>query len=112
MVGVLDRQHDAPVDWGTHLATQFNELRARGSRVETIFPNSDSEPMFATMRWTCRCVRPLLEPVTTWAELLPSRSLHSGADAQQPTSQVLVRVPLRVGAAMGSIVVDECLKRC
>jgi NTE family protein len=35
-----------PVDWGMHLATQIDELRARGSRVETIFPDSDSEHMF------------------------------------------------------------------
>jgi NTE family protein len=35
-----------PVDWGMHLATQVDELRARGSRVETIFPDSDSEHMF------------------------------------------------------------------
>jgi NTE family protein len=35
-----------PVDWGMHLATQVDELRARGSSVETIFPDSDSEHMF------------------------------------------------------------------
>src|SRR4051812_40227072 len=35
-----------PVDWGMHLATQVDELRARGSRVETIFPDSKSEHMF------------------------------------------------------------------
>ena len=35
-----------PVDWGMHLAAQVDELRARGSRVETIFPDSDSEHMF------------------------------------------------------------------
>ncbi len=35
-----------PVDWGMHLATQVDELRARGSRVETIFPDGDSEHMF------------------------------------------------------------------
>jgi NTE family protein len=35
-----------PVDWGMHLATQVTELRARGSRVETIFPDSNSEHMF------------------------------------------------------------------
>ncbi|MFE5838829.1 patatin-like phospholipase family protein [Arthrobacter sp. NPDC056493] len=35
-----------PVGWGMHLATQVDELRARGSRVETIFPDSDSEHMF------------------------------------------------------------------
>jgi len=35
-----------PVDWGMHLATQIDELRLRGSRVETVFPDSNSEPMF------------------------------------------------------------------
>jgi NTE family protein len=35
-----------PVDWGMHLATQVDELRARGSRVETIFPDGNSEHMF------------------------------------------------------------------
>jgi NTE family protein len=37
-----------PVDWGTHLATQVDELRARGSSVETIFPDGNSEHMFGT----------------------------------------------------------------
>ncbi|WP_210254817.1 patatin-like phospholipase family protein [Methylocapsa sp. S129] len=32
-----------PLHWGTHLAAQADELRARGSRVETIFPDSDSQ---------------------------------------------------------------------
>jgi NTE family protein len=35
-----------PLDWGMHLAAQVDELRARGSRVETIFPDSDFEHMF------------------------------------------------------------------
>jgi NTE family protein len=35
-----------PVDWGLHLATQVDELRARGSRVETVFPDSDSRAAF------------------------------------------------------------------
>ena len=35
-----------PVDWGTHLATQVDALRARGSRVETVFPDSNIEHMF------------------------------------------------------------------
>jgi NTE family protein len=35
-----------PLDWGMHLAAQVGELRAGGSRVETIFPGSDSEHMF------------------------------------------------------------------
>jgi NTE family protein len=32
-----------PSDWGTHLAAQAEELRACGSRVETIFPDSNSQ---------------------------------------------------------------------
>ena len=32
-----------PLDWGTHLAAQADELRAGGSRVETIFPDSGSQ---------------------------------------------------------------------
>jgi NTE family protein len=35
-----------PLDWGTHLATQVDVLGARGSRVETIFPDSDSRNAF------------------------------------------------------------------
>jgi NTE family protein len=35
-----------PREWGTHLAAQVDQLRARGSRVETIFPDSDSEHLF------------------------------------------------------------------
>jgi NTE family protein len=35
-----------PLEWGMHLAAQVEELRARGSRVETIFPDSSSEHMF------------------------------------------------------------------
>ena len=35
-----------PLDWGNHLATQVDELRARGSSVETIFPDRDAEHMF------------------------------------------------------------------
>jgi NTE family protein len=36
----------APLDWGIHLAAQADELRARGSRVETIFPDSNSRNVF------------------------------------------------------------------
>ncbi len=35
-----------PEAWGTHLATQVDELRAGGSRVETIVPGDDAEHMF------------------------------------------------------------------
>jgi NTE family protein len=35
-----------PLDWGMHLAAQVDELHVRGSRVETIFPDSDSRTAF------------------------------------------------------------------
>ncbi len=35
-----------PLEWGMQLSAQVDELRASGSRVETIFPDSDSEHMF------------------------------------------------------------------
>jgi NTE family protein len=35
-----------PMEWGMHLAAQVDELRAGGSRVETIFPDRDAEHMF------------------------------------------------------------------
>jgi NTE family protein len=35
-----------PAAWGTHLATQIDQLHANGSRVETIFPESSARHMF------------------------------------------------------------------
>jgi NTE family protein len=35
-----------PLEWGMHLATQVDELRARGSIVETILPDADSRGAF------------------------------------------------------------------
>ncbi|MEP6479699.1 MAG: patatin-like phospholipase family protein [Rhodoglobus sp.] len=35
-----------PFEWGMHLETQVDELRASGSTVETIFPDSNSEHLF------------------------------------------------------------------
>ncbi len=37
-----------PPEWGTHLATQVTELRATGSRVDTIFPDSASRDAFGS----------------------------------------------------------------
>ncbi len=36
----------APLDWGIHLGAQVDELRARGGRVETILPDSNSRNAF------------------------------------------------------------------
>ena len=38
----------APLDWGMHLAAQVDELRSRGSRVETILPDSNSRDAFGS----------------------------------------------------------------
>ncbi|MFB7885014.1 patatin-like phospholipase family protein [Microbacterium sp. NPDC056057] len=35
-----------PVEWGTHLATQVDQLRAQGSSVETVFPDAASVAAF------------------------------------------------------------------
>jgi NTE family protein len=35
-----------PMAWGLHLATQVEELRARGSSVETVFPDAGTEHLF------------------------------------------------------------------
>ena len=37
-----------PLEWGMHLAAQADELRARGSRVETILPDSNSRNAFGS----------------------------------------------------------------
>jgi NTE family protein len=36
------------LDWGLHLAAQVDELRSRGSNVETIFPDSDAQNALGT----------------------------------------------------------------
>jgi NTE family protein len=36
-----------PLDWGLHLTAQVDELRARGSRVETIFPDGNCLSAFS-----------------------------------------------------------------
>ena len=36
----------APLDWGTQLAVQVEELRAGGSRVEAVLPDSNSREAF------------------------------------------------------------------
>jgi len=38
----------APLEWGMHLAAQVDELRACGSRVETILPDSNSRDAFGS----------------------------------------------------------------
>ncbi|MGD9530925.1 MAG: patatin-like phospholipase family protein, partial [Pseudonocardia sp.] len=81
-----------PLEWGMHLAAQVDELRARGSRVETIFPDSSSEHMFGAHAMDLS-LRPLLGPVKTRAEPLPSSSATSGVDAHEPVDSEGVTRP-------------------
>ena len=37
-----------PMAWGLHLATQVDELRARGSTVETVFPDPGADHLFGS----------------------------------------------------------------
>jgi NTE family protein len=51
-----------PLDWGTHLAAQVDELRAGGSRVETIVPDPGIEHVFGA-----HAVDPSLRPAAARA---------------------------------------------
>jgi len=51
-----------PLDWGMQLATQVDELRAGGSSVETICPESSSEHMFGA-----HAMDPSMRPAATRA---------------------------------------------
>ena len=59
-----------PPEWGTHLATQVDELRARGSRVETIFPDAGSEHLFGA-----NAMNPSLRPPAARAGYDQGRAL-------------------------------------
>ncbi len=59
-----------PLDWGTHLAAQVDELGARGSRVETVFPDSHSEHMFGA-----NAMDPSLRPPAARAGYAQGRAL-------------------------------------
>ena len=69
-----------PLDWGMHLATQVEELRARGSRVETIFPDSNSEHMFGENAMNLS-LRPAAARAGYKQQGLADSSPNSGADA-------------------------------
>jgi NTE family protein len=59
-----------PPDWGMQLAAQVDELRARGSRVETIVPDSSSEHLFGAS-----AMDPSLRPAAARAGLHQGRVL-------------------------------------
>jgi NTE family protein len=45
-VVTLRRPNTHPPAWGTALSTQVDDLRAGGSGVDTIFPDSEAEHLF------------------------------------------------------------------
>jgi NTE family protein len=51
-----------PLEWGMHLAAQVDELRAAGSKVETILPDRSAEQMFGA-----DAMDPSLRPPAAWA---------------------------------------------
>src|SRR5258708_6893376 len=68
-----------------HRSTNYAHEAAKSKRSSrTATPSTCSAPM----RWIYRCVRPLLELVTTKAASLPSSSPNSGADAHGPVDSV------------------------
>ncbi len=62
-----------PVEWGTHLATQVDGLRAQGSSVETIFPDSDSLTAFGD-----NMMNPATRPPAARAGYEQGRALAGG----------------------------------
>ena len=60
----------APASWGTHLATQVDELRAQGSSVETIVPERDAEHLFGA-----NAMDPALRPIAARAGSEQGRAL-------------------------------------
>ena len=64
-----------PVDWGTHLAAQVDELRAGGSRVETIVPDGSSEHLFGANAMDLS-LRPPAARVGTRPRQGPGRGAH------------------------------------
>jgi NTE family protein len=59
-----------PLDWGMQLAIQVDELRAGGSSVQTVFPDSDAEHMFGA-----NAMNPSLRPPAARAGYDQGRAL-------------------------------------
>ena len=71
-----------PPEWGTHLATQVDELRARGSRVETIVPDGDSEHLFGVNAMDLSLRPPAARAGYDQGTASPIGSPSSGAEMQ------------------------------
>jgi NTE family protein len=62
----------APLEWGLQLATQVEELRAAGSSVETILPDSDAQHLFGA-----NAMNPSLRPPAARAGYDQGRAVAS-----------------------------------
>jgi NTE family protein len=78
----------APLEWGIHLAAQADELRARGSRVETIVPDSNSRNAFGVNLMDPSTRPPAARAGYNQGRALAGQPPNSGADASAPTSPV------------------------
>jgi hypothetical protein len=83
-----------PPEWGMDLATQVDELRGGGSRVETVFLMAARVTCLTPTRWIHERVRRPREEATTKAEHSRCRSPKAGADASE-TSPLGRRVSTR-----------------
>ena len=70
-----------PLEWGMQLAAQVDELRARGSRVETIVPDSNSRDAFGVNLMDPSTRPPAARAGYDQGRALAGRSPDSGADA-------------------------------
>lgn len=95
------------LDWGMHLTAQLDELRTRGSRVETIFPDSNVEHLFGAnaMDLSLRLRHPAIssEGYGCWAagELVRPRSCALWG-ARSETAQATANASGMVRIAGGS----------
>jgi hypothetical protein len=89
----------ALLEWGMHLAAQIDELRAGGSRVETILPDSNSRDAFGSNLMDLSTRPPPVEPVATKAEPLPRSSLNSGLTPSKSVDSAGVTTPAHASAA-------------
>ena len=95
-----------PLDWGMHLAAQVDELRARGSSVETIFPDSNAEHMFGANAMDLSLRPAAARAGYNQGSALPSNSPNSGADGarsngsqsrRRSSARKIASVPWRCG---------------
>jgi NTE family protein len=82
-----------PLDWGMQLAAQVDELRARGSRVETIFPDSGSGHMFGANAMDLSLRPPAARAGYDQGKAVAQQLAVSGTDAEMASALLGARRP-------------------